>query len=330
MVSASAAEPSQGRLPDFYIVGHPKCGTTALYQMLQLHPQIFMPDNKEPRFFAPELWSRFSDRAAPAAKRLHTLDGYLELFAHARSDQRVGEATTAYLRSVSAAGRIAEAQPSARIIAILREPADFLRSLHLQLMKSNVETERDLRKALALEPARREGKHIPRACHTPPTLLYSEHVTYVEQLRRYHAVFPAEQVLVLIYDDFRADNDATLRRVMDFLDVDATAPIESIETKRVKAVRALPLHQLAAGVQVAKRNPAAASRVARTANALAQGPLRSDAVRSLWRRAVYTAPSAPDEQLMLELRRRYKPEVVALSDYLGRDLLALWGYDEIA
>ncbi len=43
--------------------------------------------------------------------------------------------------------------------------------------------------------------------------MYSEHVRYVEQLRRYHAVFPAEQVLVLIYDDFRADNEATLRRV---------------------------------------------------------------------------------------------------------------------
>jgi hypothetical protein len=329
MVSDSAADPPGGRLPDFFIVGHAKCGTTALYQMLQLHPQIFMPENKEPRFFAPELWSRFSDRALPAAKRLHTLDGYLELFADARADQRVGEATTAYLRSVSAAGRIAEAQPSARIIAILREPADFLRSFHLQLTKSSVETERDLRKALALEPARREGKRIPRGCHTPPTLMYSDHVRYVEQLRRYHAVFSGEQVLVLIYDDFRADNEATLRTVMDFLEVDATAPIESIETKRVKAVRALPLHQLANGVRVARRNPAAAGPVARTVNALAPTALRSDAVRSLWRRVVYTAPPAPDEQLMLELRRRYKPEVVALSDYLGRDLVSLWGYDEI-
>ncbi len=328
-MSASAAEPDQRRYPDFFIVGHAKCGTTALYQMLQLHPQIFMPENKEPRFFAPELWSRFSDRAAPAAKRLHTLDGYLELFAQARPDQRVGEATTAYLRSTSAAGRIAQAQPSARIIAILREPADFLRSFHLQLVKSGVETQRDLRKALALEPARREGKRIPRGCHTPPTLLYSDHVHYVEQLRRYHAVFPPEQVLVLVYDDFRSDNEATMRRVLEFLEVDASAPIESIETKRVKAVRALPLHQLANGVRVARRNPAGASRLARTVNALTPGVLRSDAFRSLWRRVVFSAPPAPDEQLMLELRRRFKGEVVAASDYLGRDLVTLWGYDEL-
>ncbi len=43
----------QGRVPDFFIVGHPKCGTTALYEMLRRHPQIFMPDIKEPWFFAP-------------------------------------------------------------------------------------------------------------------------------------------------------------------------------------------------------------------------------------------------------------------------------------
>jgi hypothetical protein len=328
-VTAAAADASEPRVPDFFIVGHAKCGTTALYQMLRVHPQIYMPDNKEPRFFAPELWSRFSDRAPAAAKRLHTLDGYLALFADASPEQRVGEATTAYLRSASAAGRIAAAQPSARIIAILREPASFLRSFHLQLVKSNVETQRDLRKAMALEEARRQGKHIPRGCHTPATLLYSEHVRYVEQLRRYHAVFSPEQVLVLIYDDFRRDNDGTMRKVMHFLEVDENSPIESIETKRVKAVRSLPLHHLAHGVQVAKRNPAAAGRVARTVNTLTQGPLRSDRFRSMWRRVVYAAPRPPDEQLMLELRRRFKPEVVALSDYLGRDLVTLWGYNDI-
>jgi hypothetical protein len=326
---ATAAGASEQRLPDFFIVGHAKCGTTALYQMLRGHPQIYMPENKEPRFFAPELWSRFRDRASIEAKRLHTLDGYLALFAAASPEQRVGEATTAYLRSSSAASRIAQAQPSARIIAILREPASFLRSFHLQLVKSNVETQRDLRKAMALEEARRHGERIPRGCHTPATLLYSDHVRYVEQLRRFRAVFPPEQVLVLIYDDFRRDNEATMSQVLRFLEVDGTPPIESIETKRVKAVRSLQLHQLAGGVRVARRNPAAAGRLSRTVNALTPPPLRSDAFRSVWRRVVYAAPRPPDEELMLELRRRFKGEVVALSDYLGRDLVTLWGYDSI-
>ena len=78
-VQADAVAPGR-RVPDFFIVGHEKCGTTALYMMLREHPQIFMPDLKEPRFFAPELRSRFRDRATEEVKRLHTLDGYLSLF----------------------------------------------------------------------------------------------------------------------------------------------------------------------------------------------------------------------------------------------------------
>jgi hypothetical protein len=318
------------RVPDFFIVGHQKCGTTALYLMLKRHPQIFMPEIKEPRFFAPELRSRFRSRATSRRKYLHTLEGYLSLFAPASPEQRAGEASPVYLRSTTAARRIADVQPDARIIAILREPASFLRSFHLQAMQSHLETQRDFRKALALEDARRMGKRIPRRSHTPQALLYSEHVRYVEQLRRFHAAFPAEQVLVLIYDDFRADNEATVRKVLRFLDVDDSAAIAPVETKRLKAVRSLALHELADSVRVARLNPAAASPFARVANTLTPERLRSDAVRALWRRVVYSPPAPPDEELMLELRRRYRGEVVALSEYLGRDLVTLWGYDEIA
>src|SRR6266851_1666101 len=110
--AASTSRPAaRGRVPDFFIVGNSKSGTTALY-----------------------LWSQ------------------------------------------SAARRIAQARPDARIIAILREPASFLRSLHLQFLQTYVETESDLRKAIGLEEARREGRNIPRYTYWPQALLYSEHV----------------------------------------------------------------------------------------------------------------------------------------------------------
>src|SRR5258708_15557006 len=99
----------RGRMPDFFIVGHPKCGTTALYQMLRAHPQIFMPELKEPWFFASELMERRPD-ALPG-----TIEDYLSLFAESAPGQRVGEATPSYLRSLTAAGRIADLQPGARI-----------------------------------------------------------------------------------------------------------------------------------------------------------------------------------------------------------------------
>jgi hypothetical protein len=287
-----------------------------------------MPDVKEPRYFATDLRSRFPARS-PAARALHTLDGYLELFDEAMPGQRVGEASPQYLRSRAAPGNIAEIAPAARIIAILREPASFLRSFHMQMVSSTVETQRDLRKAMALEEARRHGKRIPRRSHHPDALQYSDHVRYVEQLRRYHSTFARENVLVLIYDDFRRDNDATIRKVLRFLEVDDTLAIETLNTKPLKAVRSLQLRNVANATRTARINPVAASPLARAANALIPKPVRSPKVRALWRSVVFRAPSPPDEQFMLELRRRFKPEVVALSDYLGRDLVELWGYDRL-
>ena len=322
----AAVAVSKPRLPDFFLVGHPKCGTAALCQMLKYHPQISIPA-KEPQFFVPEMRSRF--RQANLRERPTTLDAYLSLFADIGPEQRAGEATTLYLESAMAAARIAEMQPAARIIAILREPASFLRSLHLQEVHNYGETEKDFQKAIELEDVRRRGKHIPRFSQSPQRLMYSDYVRYVEQLRRYQAVFPSEQVLILIYDDFVRDNEAIVRKVLRFLEVDDTVPIPLIKTKTLPAVRSHFLHQLARAVLIAHRNPAAAPPVSQVVNALTPGFVRSNAFRTRWRRIVYTDPRSPDEQFMLGLRRRFKPEVVALSEYMDRDLVSLWGYDSI-
>src|ERR1700680_1492993 len=90
------AEPApRTRIPDFFIVGHHKSGTTALYEMLRRHPQIYMPDLKEPRYFASDLRPALD---SPASGRIpRTLEDYLALFAHATVGQRVGEASPSYL-----------------------------------------------------------------------------------------------------------------------------------------------------------------------------------------------------------------------------------------
>src|SRR5438067_10190697 len=121
---------SHRRVPDFFIVGHHKSGTTALYEMLRSHPQIYMPTLKEPRYFASDLRAQFEP--VKTGRIPATLEDYLALFDDAKPDQVMGEASPSYLRSRAAARAIAEVQPAARIIAILREPASFLRSLHLQ------------------------------------------------------------------------------------------------------------------------------------------------------------------------------------------------------
>ncbi|NLF38083.1 sulfotransferase, partial [bacterium] len=104
------------RLPDFFIVGAPKSGTTALHAYLGRHPSIFVPARKEPHFFG-------SDIVSPAFVR--DRDAYLSLFAGATTEARVGEASIWYLYSKRAAREIKEFNPDARIIIMLRNPVDM-------------------------------------------------------------------------------------------------------------------------------------------------------------------------------------------------------------
>jgi hypothetical protein len=312
------------RVPDFFIVGQPKSGTTALSEMLRRQPGIFMPASKEPWFFASELLERTPPRPEGTPQ---TLQEYLSWFEGAAPGQRMGEASVLYLWSRTAAAHIASAAPQAKIIAILREPASLLRSLHLQFLEAYVETESDFRKAISLEDARREGRDIPRYSYWPQTLLYSEHVRYVEQLRRYEEAFSPEQMHVLVYDDYRADNEGTVKGVLRFLDVSDPAPIEVLEANPTVDVRSQRLHELVHAVSVGRGPLSLAVKAA--IKALTPRSMRRGALHAAQRNVVYREPPPPDESFMLELRHRFKGEVVALSEHLNRDLVSLWGYDRL-
>jgi hypothetical protein len=323
--SRAAASPA-GRTPDFFIVGNPKSGTTALYEALRRHPQIYMPDLKEPWFFAEDMRPRF--RVLRSPDPVESLEDYVALFEPAREGQRVGEASSTYLWSRTAAARIAQLRPDARIVAILREPASFLYSLHLEFLQNHVESEKDLLRALALEQSRREGRRIPRRSARPQLLLYSDHVRYVEQLQRYRAVFPPEQMLVLVYDDFRRDNEATVRSVFDFLGVDVSQDVEvTRENVTTMRMRSQKLDDLLNTISIG-RGPVsrAAKAVLKTVTSMS---MRDRAIRVTQSHLVSGRPEPPDEEVMAELRRRFKGEVTALSAYLGRDLTDLWGYDRL-
>jgi hypothetical protein len=313
------------RVPDFFIVGHKKSGTTALHAMLSQHPEIFMPSLKEPHFFATDRVARFKN---PRGAQLPgTLDEYLGLFEPARADQRAGEASASYLWSRTAAAGIAELRPDARIVAILREPASFLRSQYLQFRRIHFEDRRDMRAAIEADDDRRAGRKIPKRCPYPAMLIYSDHVRYTEQLRRYHDRLPRDQVLVLIYEEFRADNVGTVRRVLRFLGVDEDYPIEPLLANPTdRTMRSQSLDETLRSVSLGANAPA---RAARSLLRVAPRGLRRGAMRAARERLVYSEPPPPDESLMLELRRRFKPEVEAASEYLGRDLVGLWGYDRL-
>src|SRR5918999_891653 len=97
-------------LPNFFIVGAAKSGTTALYRYLRQHPDVYLPDVKEPRFFAYDP----DDRTRYAGPRAHELidsvvkdrDAYEALYAGVDGESAVGDVSPAYLPSPIAASRI--------------------------------------------------------------------------------------------------------------------------------------------------------------------------------------------------------------------------------
>jgi hypothetical protein len=321
----SQANESPGRVPDFFVIGHQKCGTTALYHMLRDHPQIFLSEYKEPRFFAPELRP---PRAHETPDRPQTLAGYQALFAGAEAGQLIGDTSPQYIRSPTAAARIATLRPNARIIAILREPAGYLRSYHMEMVINHVEPEKDFRKAIELEPERRRAAAADGS-FLPPQFLYSEHVRYVEQLRRFEARFSREQMHLIVYDDFRRDNEGTVRAVQRFLGVDDTVPLQPVRTSPNEAVRSLRLHKLRGAVGAADAGAGSAGVLARTLSGVTPRWVRGGALAGAVRRLAYAPPKPVEEPFLRELRRRFEPEVVALSEYLDRDLVELWGYEQL-
>src|SRR6188508_2730201 len=109
------------RTPTFMIAGAPKSGTTALYEYLQTHPQVFVTDPKEPLFFAEDVgWHR----------EIVTREEYDRLFDAARPQHTaIGEASAWYLHSSVALPQIAREFPEVKLIVMLRQPAEMLRSL---------------------------------------------------------------------------------------------------------------------------------------------------------------------------------------------------------
>jgi hypothetical protein len=305
------------RWPDFYVVGQAKSGTTALAEMLGRHDQIFIPSIKEPGFFANELF-------APQHRgRAMTEAAYHALFADARDDQLAGEASTQYIYSERAASNIAAVRPDARIIVFFRDPAAFIVSMHRQLVQNRYESEADLGRALALESERAQGRRVPRMAPRPGGLLYMRRARYVEHLRRYEQVFGADQILPLIYEDFRADNDAALRRIFRFLGVRADVEIVPSRANPTVQVRSERAHRALYALSVIQGSRAS-SAIDSVVKAIPAGA-RERAV-AFAKARLRDTPAEEDPAVIARLRDQVRPEVVALGEHLGRDLVSEWGY----
>ena len=197
--------------PNFFIVGAPKCGTTALYEYLRPHPNIFMATVKEPHFFASDLGTY------PFIK---SLDDYTRLFIGAGDQHlRVGEASVYYLRSATAIANIHRFNPDARLIAMFRNPVEMLHSFHAQLLYVAEESESDFQAAWRLQEQRRRGVGLPPRSRGAFLVQYAELARFGSQTERLLSIFPREQVKLILYDDFAASPQAVYDDVIEFLGI---------------------------------------------------------------------------------------------------------------
>ena len=145
---------------------------------------------------------------------------YLAFFADAPADAVcVAEASPMYLYSSEAPQQIAALNADARIVIVLRDPVQLVRSMHMQNVESRIEPFFDLESALAAESLRSAGVPVPRRQqHTTHAYLrYTAIGTYAPQLQRYFAVFPRRQIHVMIFERLLSAQQEELSRLLEFL-----------------------------------------------------------------------------------------------------------------
>lgn len=212
--SAITSEKST-RIPNFFIIGAPKAGTTSLYTYLAAHPRVFMPNLKEPFYFCAD-FPRYRERATFVS----SCQLYLQLFARA-TDQHlaIGEASSLYLFSQVAVPNILDFQPEARFIVMLRNPVDLVHSFHSQLLFSLHESVADFEEAWRLQRVRAEGESVPTHCLEPALLQYRDTFMLGQQLARLLKLVNRGRLKVLLFDEFVADPQRCYKEVLDFLGV---------------------------------------------------------------------------------------------------------------
>ncbi len=305
----SLAIPKQ---PDFFIVGAPRCGTTALDGYLSKHPDIYMAQKEMHHFgsdlrFGPQFYRR--DR-----------DAYLSEFGAWNGQARAGEASVWYLFSKQAAAEIKAFNPDARIIIMLRDPAEMLCSLYHAFRSDGNEYLPTFREALAAEVDRRAGRQIGRHTYLSQGLVYHEAAGYAEQVRRYFDIFGRDQVHVVLFDEFAAQTATVYGRVLNFLGVDSTRipkhfPVingkvsaKSLKSQMFRNILSDPLVRgTAIGMRSWLPRPVFA--------ALQKIETR---LKNLNMRHVERPQLDPD--LREQLHREFTPEVERLGELLGRDL----------
>ncbi|MCW4153900.1 ATP-binding protein [Halomonas sp. 18H] len=212
-------------MPDFMIIGAPKCGTTSLAAWLAEHEKIYMCKPKEPYYFSTDI---VSQRAAKSDS------DYCSLFDGAGMNQVLGEASTTYLRSHVAIPEIIKRRSTTKFIVCLRNPIEMMPSVHMQLYQGGREPISDPAEAWRLQESRRQGKQLPAGCIEPADLDYSSVCALGHQVERLLIHVPRSSVHFVFSDEMRAEPGKIYRDVLHHIGVsdDGRESFENLNTRK--------------------------------------------------------------------------------------------------
>ncbi len=302
-------------LPNFFIVGAPKSGTTSLYHYLSQHPQIFLSPVKEPCYFASEVRlenfpeeyrKQIAADSAPSSdsRRLSglraTWESYLELFDGVMDEIAIGEASVCYLWSPAAARNIRARIPGARIIAVLRHPVERAWSQYLQGLANGYFC-RPFHECLQTFLA-------PAGPYFSPSHPFLEFGFYYQQVRKYFDLFPPESVRIYFHQD---GLDSIVGDIFRFLGVD-TAFRADLSQRHLEAA--------ATGQSTALFRVLRKHNLWQPLRKLVPAPVRPAFRRLAFReRAADVVMTSEDRQFLCGY---YREDVLRLASLLNRDLTA--------
>jgi hypothetical protein len=284
-------------LPNFFIVGAAKAGTTSLHAYLSKHPQVFMSERKEPHYFA---WFELQPQFDAFMPPIRDPKEYQKLFLGSEGRKAVGEASPSYLCDRDAARRIKDAVPHAKIIISVRNPVQRAYSAYLMEFHGGHET---LPFKEALEADR------PRPKRWGYAFQYVELGLYTEQIERYYAAFGRANVLVILFEDLIRNTAFVMQQVARFLEIDPNAFPESA------------FEQVHNPFERSRGRLARAVLRWRSLRLLAKR-FAPQALRDLANQLIYTSGEKEkmDDEVRRSLAARFAPELDRLERLLERDL----------
>lgn len=305
-----------------FIVGAPRCGTTALSEYLRTHPEVCFSTPKEPHFFLKhDLRGETTDKLQQTIKNRY-LDSF---FPERHVGQLFAEGSVSYFYAPERLEPILRLWPRAKFIVCLRNPMQMVPSLHQRLFYNGDETVREFDRAWSLVPERREGRSIPRSCIEPRFLDYWEAGQLGKHLERFISMVGPERCHISIFDDFRKNPGAEYRRALEFLELPDDDRTEFERHAPTQDCRIAWVHRLM------KRPPRAAMFLfdREDLQVMVEGTGKPspflDKVMAIrgkiidWNK-VPARPPQIGSRVLGEMRDMFRKDVALLSQLVGRDL----------